>query len=832
MNTEANREVLVFNVAPGNSLKTRVLLYVLVLFLTGLWSLSYYASKMLRQDMEALVSEQQFSTVSVVADSLNEEIQDRLTALESVASAIASSQLQKPAALQKYIDHLPLLKNYFNAGIVIYNVDGVAIADTHKSIGRIGTSFIDIETVADAIRLGKSSIGPPTVGKKLQTPVFGMTVPIRDELGKVIGGLTGVIDLRKQNFLDQVTQHGYGKTGGYVLVAPKQRLIVTATDKSRAMEVLPGPGVSTLMDRFVEGFEGSGVSKNALGTEVLASAKGIPSTNWYLAAVLPTTEAFAPIHNMQQHMWLITLALTLLAGVLAWWMIGRLLAPLASAASTLANMSVATTDVQPLTISHHDEIGQVIGGFNRMLAALAEKKEALKRNERKFLDILENVETYIYLKDLEGRYLYVNRHMCRLLGLPMADIVGQTDEVLFDAKTVASLRANDQRVLVEGVTLRVDEILCDPAGGKASTHISVKLPLRNENGEIYALCGISTDITERKKTEGDLRIAAIAFECQEGMVVLDHEWRILRVNRAYTKITGYTREAVEGDIPFFSIQNLQCHQERQAAWEHIQRHGFWHHEIWQHRKDGQRYLCRITVTAVHDENHNITHLVGNLTDVTALHWQEKERQQREIAHRTALVQEVHHRIKNNLQGITGLLHQFAVAYPETREPLDQAISQVRSIAVLHGLQGCKSMDTVRLCELTCAIANDVQAVWKTPITVDIPPQWASCILAEPEAVPMALVINELIVNAVKHSSKVGGQVQVTLRKGDRPDLIQLCIQNAGQLVHPPDSAPVKRVGLQLVDSLIPRHGVTLSREQRMDTVITRLQVEPPVITLE
>ena len=97
---------------------------------------------------------------------------------------------------------------------------------------------------------------------------------------------------------------------------------------------------------------------------------------------------------------------------------------------------------------------------------------------------------------------------------------------------------------------------------------------------------------------------------------------------------------------------------------------------------------------------------------------------------------------------------------------------------------------------------------------------------------MALVINELIVNAVKHSSKVGGQVQVTLRKGDRPDLIQLCIQNAGQLGHPPDSAPVKRVGLQLVDSLIPRHGVTLSREQRMDTDITRLQVEPPVITLE
>ena len=832
MDTELIEEPVAFPISTRYSLKTRLLLSILVLFWVGLWSFSYYASQLLHKDMEALVGDQQFSTVSVVADNLNEAIKERIKSLETVASDIESSQLLHPERLQEYIARLPLLKNYFNAGVLIFQADGVAIADTHTSLGRIGTNFIDVETVADALRLDKSNVGGLLLGKKLQTPVIGMTAPIRDGAGRVIGALTGVIDLRNPNFLDHITKYDYGKTGGYILVSHKQRMIVTATDKSRAMEVLPAAGISPLMDRFLVGYEGSGIAKNMLGVDVLVSAKGIPETDWYLAVSLPTAEAFAPIYNMQRHMWLVTGVLTLLAGVLTWWLVQRLLAPLASAASTLANMSTASAFTEPLPIQRPDEIGQVIGGFNRLLSILADRKEALKRNEIKFLEILENVEANIYLKDLDGKYLFANRPMHKMLGFSDGAIIGQSDDQFFEAETVAHLKTNDRRVLKEGITLRTDETVVNSVSGSSSTHISVKLPLRNDEGEIYALCGISTDITDRKLAEEELRIAAIAFECQEGMVVLDHEWRILRVNHAYTQITGYSREESEGKIPSFVTTDFLHHGERTSAWEQIEKHGTWHGELWHKHKSGKRYLCRTNVTAVRDEKYGITHLVGNFTDATALHWQEQQRQQHEEAHREALLREVHHRIKNNLQGITGLLHQFSVAHPETREPLDQAISQVRSIAVLHGLQGGKSMDTVRLCELTCAIANDVQTVWQTPISVDIPAEWTTCIICESEAVPMALVINELLVNAVKHSSTAGSPVRVILRKGGRPDLVQVSIQNEGKLKHGGDVTSNKHVGLQLVDTLMPRYGATLSRQQTGATVTTRLEMEPPVIALE
>jgi len=819
-------------VAPKDSLKTRVTLSMLALFLASLWSLSYYASHILRQDMERTLGDQQFSTVSVVAGDVNNALSERLTALETVATMIGPSLLNNTAALQDFLEHLPLLQNNFNAGVIAYRMNGIAIAEVPRLARRVETNYMDIDTIAAALREGKTTVGSPVMGKKLMAPVFGMTVPIRDGQQRVIGALSGVTNLGAPNFLDQITNNRYSKTGGYMLVAPKNRLIVTATDKRRIMEKLPPAGDNALVDRFFQGYEGSGVTVNRLGIEVLASGKAIPLGNWYVAVALPTEEAFAPIHNLQRRTWIATVVLTILAGALTWWTLRRHLTPLVEAANQLAIMSSSAQPLQPMPVYRPDEIGQVIGGFNHLLATLAQREDALKRSEQKFLGILENVDAYIYLKDINGRYLFANRGMCRLVGVSMDEIVGATDDAFFDSPTVKQLRANDNRVMTEGITLKTDEAVINRSTGATSFYLSVKLPLRNDAGEIYALCGISTDITDRKKIEEEKRIAAIAFECQEGMLVFDDQLKILRVNHAFTRITGYSSNEVEGRISIFSRADLRPSSAWSTAWDEVQRTGAWQGDLWHTRKNGEDYLCRTTMTAVRDERGKISHFVGNFTDATALYRQEQMRLHQEATHRNALVREVHHRIKNNLQGITGLLRQFGAAHPATREQLDQAISQMQSIAVLHGLQGRKSMETVRLCELTSAIAGDVEAVWRTPIHVDIPSQWIAGIVTESEAVPMALVINELIVNAVKHGGKAHGKVLVTLRKGEHPEVIQIAIENTGQLQPQPDHVPDQHIGLHLVQSLMPRDGVTLTREQCDTTVITRLCVEPPVITLE
>lgn len=337
---------------------------------------------------------------------------------------------------------------------------------------------------------------------------------------------------------------------------------------------------------------------------------------------------------------------------------------------------------------------------------------------------------------------------------------------------------------------------------------------------------------DRRQAEADLRIAATAFECQEGMIVTDANLRILRTNQSFTRIMGYTNEEVVGKTTTFMRSDRHPASFYENAWETGRREGTWHSEVWHRRKNGEVFQQWLTCTAVRDEQGAITNFVVMHMDITDRKRQEAQRLAEDAAHRDALVREVHHRIKNNLQGISGMLSNFAQAHPETEEILNQVKSQVRSIAVLHGLQGHSSMDTVRLCELTRSIATDVASVWQTPIDVDIPALWTPNVIASNEAVPVALILNELMVNAVKHGGKAHGHVGVGLRKGQDEEHIQISIRNAGYLRSNLDRPTAHRAGLQLIDSLMPHQGASLSREQLDDEVMTQLELSPPVIHLE
>jgi len=138
------------------------------------------------------------------------------------------------------------------------------------------------------------------------------------------------------------------------------------------------------------------------------------------------------------------------------------------------------------------------------LTDISERKRVesvLRDREILLSSILDNVNAYIYLKDTEGHYLFVNRAVCELFQKNIEEIIGFGDENFFDTLTNETIRNSDNRVLLGGETLHTEEALSIPATGKVATYLSTKLPLRLENDEIYALCGISVDITERKKTE-------------------------------------------------------------------------------------------------------------------------------------------------------------------------------------------------------------------------------------------------------------------------------------------------------------------------------------------
>ena len=233
------------------SLKTRIALATLAIFLASLWALSFYSSHMLRIDMERMLGQQQLSTVTYVAAQLDGELNERIKALEMIARAIDPATLDAPDTLQSFLDQRFVLHNLFNAGINAYRHDGTTIATSPIVPERIGLNYIDRDYVAGALIDGRATIGHQVFGRTLISPVIGIAVPIRDAQGTIVGALGGLINLNKPSFLDKITNNSYGATGGYLVVEKKHRMIVTATDKSLIMQRLPAPGESPLTDRFL-----------------------------------------------------------------------------------------------------------------------------------------------------------------------------------------------------------------------------------------------------------------------------------------------------------------------------------------------------------------------------------------------------------------------------------------------------------------------------------------------------------------------------------------------------------------------------------------------------
>jgi len=136
------------------------------------------------------------------------------------------------------------------------------------------------------------------------------------------------------------------------------------------------------------------------------------------------------------------------------------------------------------------------------------------------------------------------------------------------------------------------------------------------------MIGSTEDVTERKMKEADLlkeadlRIAAIAFNCQEGMVVTDASMNILRVNRAFTDLFGYSPEEAVGQTPRVLQSGRHDQAFYQAMWADIIGKGVWQGEVWNRRKNGDVFPEWLTITAVYDSAGIVTHYVATHTDIT------------------------------------------------------------------------------------------------------------------------------------------------------------------------------------------------------------------------
>jgi PAS domain S-box-containing protein len=229
--------------------------------------------------------------------------------------------------------------------------------------------------------------------------------------------------------------------------------------------------------------------------------------------------------------------------------------------------------------------------------------------------VIDNSTAVIYMKDAEGRYLLVNRNFENTVGLSRQQIIGKTDYLIFPDADARHYREHDKRVLKTGKPIEVKETVAQADG--PHTYVSVKFPLKDAEGTVYAQAGISTDITDPTHfTESRRLLAAIVESSEDAIISKDLNGTITSWNTAAEGIYGYSADEIVGKPVTVLIPSDRQHEEpeilaRIRAGERIS-----HFETVRRRKDGSEVNVSLSISPVKGEKGKIVGASKIARDIT------------------------------------------------------------------------------------------------------------------------------------------------------------------------------------------------------------------------
>lgn len=497
---------------------------------------------------------------------------------------------------------------------------------------------------------------------------------------------------------------------------------------------------------------------------------------------------------------------------------------------------------------------------NRALEAeVAERKQAqeeLRDSQQRLQAILDNSFAVIYLKDAQGRYLLINKRYETLFHIQRDAVLGKTDHDIFPKLMADAFRANDERALKSHDALTIEEIA--PQDDGLHTYVSVKFPLREADGTVYGVCGISTDITERKRAESQLRASHEALEfanhrlrgiiegTHDRIAALDTRYCFLTFNSAY-------RDAFRRDFgkdihigmrlsdPLAHVPEEQ--EEQLVVWARAMKGEVF--TVTRSMKSGDEFRhFEISFSPIRDEHGELLGAAQHMRDITERKRAEDERARllAEVASRNALLEaankeleafsySVSHDLRaplRHIDGFAGLLQRTSTAKLDEKERRYLTLiteSAKRMGKLIDDLLDFSRMgraamrhDTVDMGALVQAVLRDLE-----PDTQGRAIEWHVSPLpaVQGDASLLRQVWMNLLSNAVKYSRpRAQAVIEVGCAK-DKPNetIFFVCDNGVGfemkyadhlfgvfQRLHRPEDFEGTGIGLANVRRIIARHG--------------------------
>ncbi|MDP2810819.1 MAG: EAL domain-containing protein [Rhodocyclaceae bacterium] len=268
---------------------------------------------------------------------------------------------------------------------------------------------------------------------------------------------------------------------------------------------------------------------------------------------------------------------------------------------------------------------------------LRQAAAALRRSDAWARLILDTVPEAMLVVDEQGRVISANRRTNELFGYPAGAMSGLAVEALMPERFRAGHGGRRARFMAMPQSRAMGQGRELQGRRRDGSEFPCEIGLAVMPLEQHAFVVVSVvDISERKRAEEELRIAAIAFESQSGMMVTDPQGVILRVNRAFTRLTGYSAQEAVGQTPRLLSSGRHSPEFYGQMWATIAEKGHWQGQVWNRHKNGRIFAEWLTITAVAAAGGGVSHYVGTFSDITEN--AEAEAQIHRLAYYDALTQ--------------------------------------------------------------------------------------------------------------------------------------------------------------------------------------------------
>ncbi len=469
------------------------------------------------------------------------------------------------------------------------------------------------------------------------------------------------------------------------------------------------------------------------------------------------------------------------------------------------------------------------------ISELKQAEEALRQSEARYRAVVQ-AQTELITRFLpDGTLTFANDAACRYLGKKREELIGShyaspvpdKDRKMVE-EALASLSREDPVIMVENRVIA--------ANGETRWLQWTNRAIFNEQGQLVEIQSVGRDITESKLAqdallEAEAKYRTLVDTSPDGITLTNLAGKIVLCNRQTARLHGYD---LPEDIHGMSTLDLIAPQDHDRARANLQRtlaRGSIHNiEYTMLRKDGSRFPAELSTSVIRDATLKPTGFIAVIRDATARK-RGQEQLRASLREKELLLNEINHRVRDNLQIISSLLYlqSLQAEGQSSSEILRDSQNRVRSMALVHEkLYGSRDLSRIDFEEyvqsLTASLLQSYAAASSgIGVTVEVDDVFLSVDLA----IPCSLLISELVSNALKHAfvGRDSGEIRVEFHAQDERYRLEVSDNGVG-IPEDIDTRDPESLGLQLVNTLVEQLRGTL-RVQHQDGTQFRITFPTP-----